>query len=72
MTTPSVTKVPTGLEPVQPDPFIETLPRSPDPGTRRVERELRERRIERVRRLMRLRTERAARNERTASGTDRP
>jgi hypothetical protein len=72
MTTPSVTEVPTGLEPVEPDPFIETLPRSLDRGAWRVERERDERRIERVRRLMRLRTERTARNGRTASGTDRP
>ena len=71
MTTPSVTEMPTELEPVEPDPFIEALPRSLDPVAHRVERELRERRIERVRRLMRMRTDRGARNGRKASGTDR-
>jgi hypothetical protein len=68
MTTPSVTELPGGLEPVEPDPFIETLPRSLSLDPARRDRELRARRLERVRRLMRMR---AARNARTARATDR-
>jgi hypothetical protein len=68
MTTPSVTELPPGLEAVEPDPFIETLPRPLDLDAARHDRKLRERRLERVRRLMRMR---ATRNGRTARATDR-
>jgi hypothetical protein len=71
MTTPSVIEVPQHLEPVEPDPFIDALPPSSDPVARRLERELRERRVERVRRLLGVRAERGVRNGRTVSGTDR-
>ncbi len=52
MTTPQVTEMPLRLEPVEPDPFIETLsrPSAVRPGV--TEREERRRRVELVRRLM--------------------
>jgi hypothetical protein len=71
MTTPSVIEVPAQLEPVEPDPFIDALPPSSDPVARRLERDLRARRVERVRRLLRMRAERGVRNGGTASATDR-
>ena len=49
MTSPRVTETPLRMEPVEPDPFIEALPRSTAVGPRVTEREVRERRVELVR-----------------------
>ena len=55
MTTPHVTEMPLRLEPVEPDPFIEALPRPSVVCPARTGREERERRVELVRRVMRAR-----------------
>ena len=52
MTSPRVTETPLRMEPVEPDPFIEALPRSTAVRPRLTEE--RERRVELVRRLMRI------------------
>jgi hypothetical protein len=54
MTSPRVTEMSLRMEPVEPDPFIEALPRSTAVRPRLTEREERERRVELVRRLMRI------------------
>ena len=54
MTSPRVTETPLRMEPVEPDPFIEALPRSSAVRPRLTERAERERRVELVRRLMRI------------------
>ena len=67
MTTPRVTELPQQLEPVQPDPFIESRPRVAVADPRLAEREARERRLELVRRTLRD----GARNGSAARGTQR-
>ena len=54
MTSPRVTETPLRMEPVEPDPFIEALPRPTAARPRLTEREERERRVKLVRRLMRV------------------
>ena len=70
MTTPHVTEMPLRLEPVEPDPFIDALPR---PSAVRTAREERERRVELVRRVMRVkrRSLDGIRNGRPAGRTER-
>ena len=57
MTTPRVTEMPLRLEPVQPDPIIEGLPRFAAVRPRPTAREERERRMELIRRMMHARTD---------------
>jgi hypothetical protein len=57
MTTPRATEMPLRLEPVQPDPFIESLSRFSAVRPRPTAREERERRMELVRRMMRARAD---------------
>ena len=54
MTSPRVTETPLRMEPVEPDPFIEALPRPTAARPRLTEREERERGVELVRRPMRI------------------
>jgi hypothetical protein len=54
MTSPRVTETPLRIEPVEPDPFIDALPRSTAVRPRLTEPEERERRVELVRRPMRI------------------
>jgi hypothetical protein len=54
MTTPRVTEMPLRLDPVEPDPFIEALSRSPAVRPRLTERQERERRVQLVRRVTRI------------------
>jgi hypothetical protein len=71
MTSPRVTETPLRMEPVEPDPFIEALPRSTAVRPRLTEREERERRVELVRRLMRIQGDGRARNGWAARRTQR-
>ena len=68
MTTPRVTEMPLWMEPVEPDPFIEALPRSSAVRPRLTEREERERRVELVRRLMRVQAGDGPARDRTRNG----
>ena len=54
MTSPRVTETPLRMEPVEPDPFIEALPRSTAVRPRLTEQEECERRVELVRHVMRI------------------
>jgi hypothetical protein len=68
MTTPRVTELPQHLEPVEPDPFIDSRPRVAVAAPRLAERQARERRLELVRRTLRD----GARNGSAARRTQRP
>jgi hypothetical protein len=68
MTTPRVTETPLRMEPVEPDPYIEALPRSSAVPPRLTEREERERRVELVRRLMRVQAGDGPARDRTRNG----
>jgi hypothetical protein len=59
MTTPRVTEIPIAMAPVEPDSFIDNVPRLSVLERRLAEREARERRMELVRRLMQVRAVRS-------------